>query len=168
MSACKSVPSIIYALMLEIERRRQELGWSQERLSEVAGIADRAYAKYLYPERSNGRVPTPPVLQALIATVHPDGFDLVINPRTGPALDAISHRFKVRAAAAVNSPRALRDVMRELGRKGGRSRIAKLSPDQISKLGERGGIASGRARRRKRERLQALQSAAIGPHSSKD
>src|SRR6266496_1729811 len=44
------VESFYYQLLLEIERRRQALGVSMERLSEMAGLPDRSYSKMLYPE----------------------------------------------------------------------------------------------------------------------
>jgi hypothetical protein len=48
--------SFYYKLLLEIEERRQALGVSMQRLSEMAGLPDRAYSKMLYPETKSGRL----------------------------------------------------------------------------------------------------------------
>ena len=127
-------------VLLEVERRRQQMNLSQERLGEIAGIADRSYSKYLHPDTNNGRIAQWPTLQAVLETLFPDGFDVEIRPRKGPQLTALSMKYQIRVAAAVNDRRAQRQLMRELGARGGRARAEKLSPErrrEIASIGAR-------------------------------
>jgi hypothetical protein len=127
-------------MMLEIERRRVELGISMDRLSEVAGLAERAYVKTLYPETASGRIARHETIQIIVDALFPDGFDIEIRPRSGPALTALSARLKIHCAAASEHPKRRRELMRELGVRGGRARAAKLSAarrKEIASLGAR-------------------------------
>lgn len=142
-------PTPIYrSIMLEVERRRLQLGLSMDRLSEIAGIADRAYSKALWAETVSGRVARYETLQCILDVLFPDGFDVAIKPKNGPELDALSLRYKVRCAAAANDVKIQRELMAELGRKGAENRNRHLSPFQRRQIARKAGLASGRKRRR--------------------
>jgi hypothetical protein len=137
----KYVTPLYRAVMLEVERRRLQLDISMERLSEVAGNADRSYSKALHAETASGRVAGWPTLQNIIDTLFPDGVDVVLRPRVGDQLTALSYRHKLRAAAAVHDRKMQRDLMRELGAKGGAARAAKLGPDRRKEIARAAGLA---------------------------
>jgi hypothetical protein len=75
------VESFYYQLLLEIERRRQALGVSMDRLSEMAGLPDRSYSKMLYPETKTGRLARWSTIQIVCHALWPDGFDITIPPK---------------------------------------------------------------------------------------
>jgi hypothetical protein len=133
---------------LEIERRRQQLAISQDRLSEIAGIADRSFSKYLLPETPTGRAARWETMQIVMDALYPSGFDIVVRPRNGPELDVLSYKFKIRAAAAQHDRRLRREFMAELGAKGGRARAQKLSPEHRREIARRAGQASAASRAR--------------------
>lgn len=141
---------IYRAVMLEVERRRLQLGLSMDRLSEVAGLADRAYAKMLYPETASGRQAQWNTLQAVFDVLFADGFDVAIKPRAGAKLDQISSRYKIRFSAGFFNEKTLRELMSEMGKKGGANRMRGLQKPERRALAKRAGIASGRARRKRR------------------
>ena len=143
----RTVSALYRAIMLEIERRRLEIGVSMDQLSEISGIADRSYPKMLYPDAKNGRQSHWETVQFVIDTLFPDGFDVAIKPRRGRLLSALSTKYKIRfasVASLANVRKAQRELMRELGAKGGKARAAKLPPDRIRAIAQEGGFARGR------------------------
>src|SRR5687768_3653009 len=87
------VPPIYRHIILECERRRQHLDISMERLSEIAGIADRAYAKLLHPDSNTGRMAQWSTLQLVCDVLFADGLDVEIRPRKGRLLDQLSMKY---------------------------------------------------------------------------
>src|SRR5262245_56793716 len=130
--------SLYRAVMLEFERRRAQLGISMERLSEIAGIADRAYSKLLYPDAANGRIGSWQSLQIVADVLWADGFDISIRARSGYRLSKLSQKYLIRTAQIFGNERHRREFMREAGAKGGRARAANLTNAAMSKIGRLG------------------------------
>jgi len=138
------VQPVYRQIVLELERRRLAIGISMERLSEVAGIADRAYSKYLHSGTLSGRMAQWRTLQCLADALYPDGLDIRIVPRKGPRLDDILLRHQVRTAAALNDRKHARAWMSEIGRRAsaanrsaGRKALGRRRLRQIAKLAAR-------------------------------
>jgi hypothetical protein len=138
-----TIPTPIYlAIIVEVERRRMQVGISMERMSELMGTAERSYAKMLYPDTPSGRCATWPTLQAAIDVLFCDGFDLRLSagrsraPRTTEGTKRL-----IRAEAAHWSAPAMRQRMADMGRKGGAARAASLSAQQRREMGLRGAAA---------------------------
>jgi hypothetical protein len=108
---------IYRSVMLECERRRQQLGVSMDRFSEFAGLPDRAYAKMVWPDGVAGRQATWESVQRVIDALFPDGFDLMVKPRKGPELDKLSMKFKARFGQPFRAGKAIREHMSELSRR---------------------------------------------------
>ena len=122
-------PTPIYnAVILEVERRRQQVGISMDRMSELMGTAERSYAKMLYPHTSSGRCATWPTLQAAIQVLFPDGMRLRIDsdPDAQPLTTEGTKRLIQREAAHWDGKK-LRDVMAHRGGIGGKVRALRLS-----------------------------------------
>ena len=64
-----SAPPIYRSFMLEVERRRRHLVISMERLSEIAGPADRSFAKYLHSGTPHGRTARWETIQIIVDTL---------------------------------------------------------------------------------------------------
>ena len=124
-------PTPIYlAIMLEVERRRQQVGISQDRICELMGTAERSYAKALHPDNPSGRCATWPTLQAAIDVLFCEGFDLRLVPGTFLPRTTEGTKRLIRAEAAHWNASAKRQWMAEIGRRGGKARVAKLTPEQ--------------------------------------
>jgi hypothetical protein len=141
-----AVVPVYRAFLLEIERRRQQLAISQDRLSEVA--SDRSFAKYLHPETPTGRAAQWQTVQTIMDVLFCDGFDLILRPKKGPQLGVLSFRHKLKAAAAQHDRRLRRELMAELGAKGGHARARKLTPEHRREIARRAGQASAASRAR--------------------
>jgi len=122
----RPVAPLYRAVVLELERRRLAIGISMDRLSEIAGIADRAWAKLLYPDTAAGRTGNWETLQLVSDVLFADGFDVVVKARTGPALDAIRMKYQIRMAAVLPvRGKCQREWMSELGKRSAAARAAK-------------------------------------------
>jgi len=60
--------------MLELERRRQQLGWSMWLVDDAAGLNDGHYAKLLHADRPSGRQGTWASLHLIISALFPEGL----------------------------------------------------------------------------------------------
>jgi hypothetical protein len=136
--------AVYRALLLECERRRQQLGVSMERFSEFAGIPDRSYGKCLYPDSSAGRQATWETVQRIVDGLFPDGFDLIMKPRKGPGLDKYSVKFAARFGAAFHDRKHIREHMSELGKRGAAGYKSKVSKSRRSALARRAAMARWR------------------------
>lgn len=145
----RPVAPLYRAIMLEIERRRLQTGIPMDDLCRGAGVAERGYAKSLYPETSSGRLSRWSALQLLIDFLFIDGFDLEIRPKRGPQLTAVCSKLKIKAAAANFQRPSLRQRMRELAALAAEAR-RKIPPAKRRDIARRAGIASGQARIRRR------------------
>jgi hypothetical protein len=139
--------SIYRAIVLELERRRIALGMSMERLSEIAGLADRAYSKMVHPEGRGGRVAQWQTLQRVVDALFPDGIDVAIKGERGRQLTALLARYHFNVARALNG-KHIREHMSALARRRTREqritafkKIPKRKRKEIARLG---GIARAR------------------------
>jgi hypothetical protein len=114
------VQSFYYKLLLEFEERRQALGISMERLSEMAGLPDRAYSKMLYPESKSGRLARWPTVQIVCDALFPDGYDLKITAAKGDKIRQYGVKYQLRQIAMHYDRLTRREIMQALGRRGGR------------------------------------------------
>jgi hypothetical protein len=146
-----TTPTPIYlAIMVEVERRRMQVGISMDRISELAGNAERSYAKALYPDTSSGRCATWPTLQRIFDVLYCEGFELRLAPRSGTALSTEGAQQRIRAEAAHWTAPAMRQRMAELGRLSGVARQSKVPPSRRKEIATR----AARARWRCAERVE--------------
>ena len=96
--------------MLALEKRRITLGVSMDRLSAMAGTADRLYAKNLYAETASGRRAGWEVLQRYFESLYPDGFEIQVVPTEGRQCGSELMRAEIAEARRTS----LRTVSREL------------------------------------------------------
>jgi hypothetical protein len=137
---------IYRAVMLECERRRASLGLPMEKFDEYAGLSERYYAKALHADAPSGRQAQWGTLQVIVDALFPAGFDLEIKPRPGLVITADNLKAKLLQLKAIKDPKAQRELMRELGRKGGQ---------------RSGVVRKDAAARRRRLREQGKRGAAI-------
>jgi hypothetical protein len=144
------------AIVLEIERRRLALGISMDECSDRAGVADRYWSKALYPNTPSGRVAKWETIQDIVDALFPAGYDVVIKPKVGLRLDAEQLRCKIKfAAASASTDRKLqRQLMAELGHKGG---IARREKYKNMTKEERQRIAKKARKTRRQNRLLRAQ-----------
>lgn len=117
-----NVTGIYRAIMIECERRRQALGLPMDKFSEWAGLPDRFYSKGLHADAPSGRQAQWPTLQIIVSALFPHGFDLIIKPKPGAVIEPHDLKAKLLQLKAIKDPKAQRELMRELGRKGGMAR----------------------------------------------
>ncbi|MFZ2157238.1 MAG: hypothetical protein WAV72_14110 [Bradyrhizobium sp.] len=141
------------SIVLEIERRRLHLGVSMDELSDRAGVADRFYSKMLYPDTPSGRQARWSTLQEICDAIFPEGFDVEIRPKAGRRLDAEDLRCKIKFAAAPKDGRSQRELMRELGRRGGIARREKYKT-----MPRKQRLALAKKARKTRRKNRALRS----------
>jgi hypothetical protein len=145
---------IYNAFVLELERRRLARGISMDAICELMGVADRSYAKMLYPEKLSGRLAGWERIQQCIEVLFCEGFELRIVPKEGEMLTAVGTRRKIKQEAATWSRPIRREVMRELAQQAVEGRMKKLTPAQ------RKAIAKKAARARWKKVRLAQKSAA--------
>ncbi|KRR09567.1 hypothetical protein CQ12_13855 [Bradyrhizobium jicamae] len=129
----RAVP-VYRALLLECERRRQELGWPMWKVDEISGVQEGHYAKCLHVDRASGRQAQWKTLHLIVSALWPEGFDLEVKPKAGGCLGAEDMRMKVWFAAADNDRVSRRELMRELGRRGAKARMLKLGKRERKKV----------------------------------
>lgn len=142
-----TVATALYrAVMIEIERRRLQLGWPMWRMDDEAGTNDGHYAHCLHADTPNGRQAQWQTLDLFVGALYPFGFDVEIRHRSGRACTAVDARQKIRAMAAQTDKRSYREMMRDLGMRGGRKSWRK--PARKLPLWKRRAIARKAARAR--------------------
>lgn len=116
MSGVSTSNAFYRAIMLELERKRLAMGLSQDRLSELMGVAERSYSKMLWPDSPSGRLATWDKLQKAIEVLFADGFEVVV--RAGCTLTDTTPGTKrlIRQAAAHYDRRTSRELMIDIGR----------------------------------------------------
>lgn len=131
-------PTAVYrSLMIEIERRRQQLRLSSWQVDDVAGLQDGYYQKMLHADAASGRQARWEMIQMLIDALFPDGFDLKLKPNNGAILDVASMTGKLRNVTAFFDSKAQREVMSERGKLGAAALHGKRSPKQRSRNGRK-------------------------------
>ena len=134
--------------MLEIERRRLELGWPNWKVDERSGCQDGYFAKLLWSDAKSGRSAGWEVLQWIMEALGPGGFDLEIRWRSAPVLCAQRMKQSVHAAAAFAKPGLQRKHMRSIASKS--RRTSHLSPEKRSRIARK----AARARWRELEKTR--------------
>jgi hypothetical protein len=99
-----AVTAIYRALMLEIERRRLQLGWTMEEVCAVAGVQDRYYPKMLYVDEPSGRQARWETIEILMLTLFPDGYDMKLEAREGGMLTAMRMRHHIKHSGPPGTP----------------------------------------------------------------
>jgi hypothetical protein len=146
------------AVVLEIERRRLHLQLPMDQVADRAGVADRYWAKVLNADAPSGRQARWETLQDIVDALYPEGYDVEIRPKVGMRLGADELRCKIRFAAAPSDRRLQRELMRELGRKGG---IARREKYKTMPREQRRAIANKARKTRKKNRALRRQLRAL-------
>ena len=122
------------ALLLECERRRQQLGWSMWQVDDASGLNDGHYSHCLHVDCVSGRQAEWKTLTLIVTALWPQGFDLQMTHKPGGALSAEDHHLKIMFAAADNNRLSRRELMRELGKRGAAARMQKLGKRERKKI----------------------------------
>jgi hypothetical protein len=149
----RAVP-VYRAFLLECERRRIHLGWSMWQVDDAAGLNDGHYAHCLHVDRATGRQAQWKTLHLIVSALWPQGFDLAMTHKPGSVLTAEDLRLKVMFAASDNNRLSRRELMRELGKKGGDARRERYK--NMTKE-ERQRIAAKARKTRRQNRLLGAQ-----------
>ena len=150
----RNIQPFYMAVMLEIERRRLQLNISMQEVCDRSGVADYYYSKALHASTPSGREARWSTLQDIIDGIFPMGYDVIIRPKVGMRLNPAQLRCKIKFAAAAANPKLQRELMSELGRKGGEARREKYK--NMTKE-ERQRIAAKARRTRRQNRLLRAQ-----------
>jgi transcriptional regulator with XRE-family HTH domain len=151
----RNIAPFYMAVMLEIERRRLQLNISMQEVCDRSGVADYYYSKALHASTPSGREARWSTLQDIVDALFPEGYDVEIRPKVGMRLSAADLRCKIRFAVAPTDRNRQRELMRTLGREGGKARAAKFKT--MSKA-ERQRIAKKARKTRRKNRLLRAQS----------
>jgi hypothetical protein len=122
------------ALLLECERRRQQLGLAMWQVDDASGLNDGHYAHCLHVDRVSGRQAQWKTIHLIVMALWPQGFDLQMTNKPGGALSAEDHRLKVMFAAADNNRLSRRELMSELGKRGAAARMKMLGRRERKKI----------------------------------
>lgn len=145
--AVRPVTTSIYrAIILECERRRMALGLPMEKFCEYAGLPDRYYGKAVCVDTPSGRQPQWPTLQVIIDALFPHGFDLEIRPKPGQVISADNLKAKLLQLQANHNPLTQRELMRQLGKKGGAASRKNMTERQRRTLARKAGRAGAKKR----------------------
>jgi hypothetical protein len=154
-----SATALYRAFIIECERRRRQLGWPAWKLDDASGVQDGYSQKMAHPDSPSGRQARWETLQLIVDALFPYGFDLILRPKNGCVLDAASQQRKIRFAVATVDRKAQRELMRELGMKGGRARAESISQSRIEAIALKGARARAKLlppeQRREQARLAA-------------
>jgi hypothetical protein len=152
------------ALLLECERRRQELGWSMWQLDDASGLNDGHFAHCLHVDRNTGRQASWPTLLLIVSALWPRGFDLRITDKSGGALTAEGMHMKILHAGADHNRMSRRKLMSTLGKKGATARkekYAAMSEKERHRVAK--AIAKKARKTRRQNKLLRAQIAATNP-----
>jgi hypothetical protein len=108
------------AIVVELERKRQAMGMSMDRASEIIG-AERSWSKLLYPDTSSGRQASWEKLQRAVDAMYPDGFEVIIRAGETKTDTTPGTKRLIRSSAAHYDRRTQRELMREIGKMGGKA-----------------------------------------------
>lgn len=137
-----SSTGIYRSIVIELERKRLAMGISMDMMSELMGVAERSYAKMVWPDSPSGRQATWDKLQKAVDVLWDGGFDVVIRKGTvAPEMGPGTRRL-IRQSAAHYDRRTQRELMREIGAKGASkggclraSKLTKKRRREIAKMG---------------------------------
>jgi hypothetical protein len=135
----------------EVERRRIELGWPMWKVDDKAGTQDGYFAKIIHPDTPTGRQARWEILQLVVDALFPNGFRVTLEPEKDAMLGVPSiGKGQNTGAAMIRHWRHSRHF-RELGAKGARAYVEKVSPRRRSAIARRAARA-----RWARQRARAL------------
>lgn len=137
------VAAVYRALMLAIDRRRNQLGISMEALDDLAGCQDRYLAKCLHVDAPSGRQARWETVQLFVDALFPDGFDLQLIPKSGRGFEAARYKVLIRWGQTVHNRKSLSEIMSDVAK----VRAERLSPERRSAIARK----AARARWRKRK-----------------
>jgi hypothetical protein len=138
------------AVMLDIERRRIELGITMLDMDELAGTQSGYYGKCQAVDSHSGRQARWETIDLFVQVLFPRGVDVRLAPGREGELSAASYRDKIVFAAAASGRKNVRSLMLDLAKKGGHKRADILTPDRRRAIARKAGKASAKARRLKR------------------
>jgi hypothetical protein len=177
VSAARLTPTWILSCMLEIERHRLRLGFSEDWICERAGLATRAHGKWLRPwTPGTGRTPSRWVLDILALTV--SGGDLAslmtgvsCKPLLREEYDAALKRLAIRHAGhCIGYRRQRREHMVRLSALGVEAYRRKVSAETRRRIASEAAIVQARrmtpAERSARARAAACARWATQPAAS--
>jgi hypothetical protein len=154
----RAVP-VYRALLLECERRRQQLGWSMWQVDDASGLNDGHFAHCLHVDTMSGRQAQWKTIHLIVMALWPQGFDLQMTHKPGGILTAEDHRLKIMFAAADNNRLSRRELMRELGKRGAAARKKKLGSRARTKIAKRASRAAAVKRSERAAARAQTQSA---------
>jgi hypothetical protein len=155
---------IYRAVLLECERKRQQLNWSMWQLDDAAGLNDGHFAHCLHADRPSGRQASWKILNLIVSALWPRGFDLQIIDKPGATLTAEGTHRKILHAAAPYNRISQRKLMSEIGKAGAKARIAKYAAMTPA---ERKRIYKKAKETRRQNRLLRAQAGQITPRSKR-
>jgi hypothetical protein len=126
------VPPVYWALVGALEERRLQIGISMERVAELAGTADRSFAKALSPESVSGRQVRFETLELYFGALFPEGYQLRVIPTKSGAPTRDGTRRMIESAARHYDQRCRYAHLREIGRKGQATLVAKYLREERS------------------------------------
>jgi hypothetical protein len=116
--------------MLEIERRRVQLGFTFIDVDNLAGTQDGYLAKLMWPDTPSGKIGRWETLQMLVEALFPKGFEAVLREKEGSILDEASIRKMVYLARVPFCRKSQRELMSEYGKKGRAKQLQQQTPEQ--------------------------------------
>lgn len=122
--------SLYRGIMLEIERRRLQLGFTFAEVDNLAGTQDGYCAKLMWPDTPSGRIGRWDTLQLIVDALFPEGFEVVVRAKPGVVLSEVSIRKMAAIARTPFDRKAQRELMQDYGKRGGVARAEKLTPEQ--------------------------------------
>jgi hypothetical protein len=137
----RAVP-VYRALLLECERRRQELNLPMWELDEISGVQSGHYAKCLHVDRPSGRQAQWKTLHLIVTALFPAGFDLQLKHKPGGILTAENLWLRVKFAASDHDRLGRRALMSELGKRGAAARMKKLGKRERKTIAKRASRAA--------------------------
>jgi hypothetical protein len=116
--------------MLEVERRRVQLGFTFIDVDNLAGLNDGYLAKMMWPDTRTGRIAGWNTLQLVIEALFPKGFEVIIRQKDGAVLDEPSIRKMTYIARVPFDRKAQRELMADYGRRGRAVQLERQTPEQ--------------------------------------
>lgn len=138
------------AIMLEVERRRIELGITMLDLDEIAGTQSGYYGKCQAVDAKSGRQARWETVDLFVQALFPAGMRIKIDQCDDGQLSAASYRRKIVFAAAASGKRNVRSLMLDLAKEGGKARAQRLTPYERSEIARKAGQTGGRGRPKRR------------------
>jgi hypothetical protein len=144
MAGHGGVTSFYRQVMVEIEARRVALGLPQEKFGEWAGLPERYYAKALMADAPSGRQASWPMMQVMIDGLFPAGVDVILKPRPGRVIRADDLKAELLKLRERANPKTHREIMAEIGSKGGTARRKKISAKRARQISRKAAKARWR------------------------